>query len=61
LTSPPELFNFIDILKKKKQSGKKKVIVLYPDPPLGANEIGVLNELDNEISFVTPVQLSSMI
>ena len=56
LTSPPELFNFLDIKKLKDQKGKR-VLVLYPDPPLGNEELNLLNELDEDISFVTPIML----
>lgn len=54
LSSPPELFNFIDINNLKKKN-KKEIIILYPDPPLGIEELNVLNELDESIKFVTPI------
>jgi hypothetical protein len=56
LTSPPELFNFIDLAKLKREEGKP-VLVLYPDPPLGAEELRLLNEIDEHIIFTTPVML----
>jgi TIR domain len=56
LTWPPELFNYLDILKLKKQ-GKKTVLVLYPDPPLGNEELKLLNEIEDDITFTTPVML----
>lgn len=55
LSSPPELFNFLEF-KKANENGKK-LVVLYPDPPLGVEELLVLNELDPEISFITPINL----
>jgi hypothetical protein len=60
LTSPPELFNFIDINKKKKDY-RKRLVVLYPEPPLGAEELKILNELDPEIRFITPILLPMLI
>lgn len=54
LSSPPELFNFIDINNLKKKIDKE-IIILYPDPPLGIEELNVLNELDESIKFVTPI------
>ena len=54
LSSPPELFNFIDINNLKKKMGKD-IIILYPDPPLGIEELNVLNEFDESIKFVTPI------
>ena len=56
LTSPPELFNFLDI-KKMKDQKNKRILVLYPDPPLGNEELQLLNELEKDISFVTPIML----
>ena len=54
LSSPPELFNFIDINNIKKKANKK-IVVLYPDPPLGIEELNILNELDDSIKFLTPI------
>ncbi|MEP6465238.1 MAG: toll/interleukin-1 receptor domain-containing protein [Parafilimonas sp.] len=58
LTSPPELFNFLDI-KRLKNEKNKKILVLYPDPPLGNEELKLLNELDKGITFTTPTMLPS--
>lgn len=60
LASPPELLNYIDIYKLKKQT-KSKVIVLYPEPPLGIEELELLNEIDDTIIYLTPIQISSNI
>ncbi|MCD9576331.1 toll/interleukin-1 receptor domain-containing protein [Flavobacterium soyae] len=57
LTSPPELFNFLDI-KKYKIGLSKKLIMLYPDPPLGIEELNILNELDEDVEFTTPINLN---
>ena len=56
ITSPPELFNYIDLYKMK-LTEKKKLIVLYPEPPLGAEELRILNDIDKDIKFVTPIYL----
>lgn len=56
LTSPPELFNFLDI-KEYKNNLDKKLIMLYPDPPLGIEELNILNELDDDVEFTTPINL----
>ena len=60
LTSPPELFNYIDIYKKKAESNNK-LIILYPEPPLGAEELKILNEIDKDIKFITPILLPTLI
>jgi hypothetical protein len=59
ITSPPELFNYIDIFKKK-QLSKKRIVVLYPEPPLGAEELKILNEIDKDIIFITPILLPTL-
>lgn len=59
ITSPPELFNYIDIYKKKKES-KLRLVVLYPEPPLGAEELKILNEIDKDIKFITPINLPTI-
>lgn len=59
ITSPPELFNYIDLYKMK-LSGKKKLIVLYPEPPLGVEELRILNDIDKDIEFVTPIYLPTL-
>jgi len=60
ITSPPELFNYIDIYKKKRES-QLKLIVLYPEPPLGLEELKILNEIDTDIQFITPILLPTLI
>lgn len=63
LSKAPELFNYIDIEKFKSVNVKetKDLIVLYPEPPLGIEEINLLNDVDNKIKFLTPVQLPNYI
>lgn len=61
LSSPPELFNFLDILTIKDKTTGKDFIVLYPDPPLGIDELKVLDDMRNNIKFLTPIQLSTLI
>nr|WP_293294697.1 hypothetical protein [Allomuricauda sp.] len=58
ISSPPELFNFIDINNLKKETNKE-IVVLYPDPPLGIEELNVLNDIDESIKFVTPITFNS--
>lgn len=60
ISSPPELFNFIDLGKTKTKS-KKKRIVVYPDPPLGTEELNVLSELDSKTKFITPITFSEIV
>ena len=59
LSSPPELFNYLDIYKKKKGS-KGQLVVLYPEPPLGAEELNVLNQIDAKVKFITPILLPTI-
>ncbi len=58
LTSPPELFNYIDIERiKLKLEVNKEILVIYNDPPLGTEELNVLNDIDPKIHFTTPSHL----
>lgn len=59
ITSPPELFNYIDIYKRKEEI-KQRLVVLYPEPPLGAEELKILNEIDKDIDFITPILLPTL-
>lgn len=62
LPKAPELFNYIDIEElKKNKDYKDELIVLYPEPPLGIEEIMLLNDIDKKINFITPVQLATFI
>jgi len=59
ITSPPELFNYIDLYKMKRTENTK-LIVLYPEPPLGAEELRILNDIDKDIKFITPIYLPTL-
>ena len=60
-TSPPELFNFLDITKFRKTKNNQPVLVMYPDPPLGNEELRLLNEIDENITFITPIMLPKLV
>jgi len=58
LPKAPELFNYIDIENLKKENKEvKSLIVLYPDPPIGIEELSLLNDVDKNIKFITPLLL----
>jgi hypothetical protein len=59
ITTPPELFNFIDFFKQK-SSKIQSLVVLYPEPPLGNEELRMLNELDKDVKFITPILLPTV-
>ncbi|MCK9613621.1 MAG: toll/interleukin-1 receptor domain-containing protein [Bacteroidales bacterium] len=59
ITTPPELFNYIYI-HKKKDTAKGQLVILYPEPPLGAEELKLLNEIDKDIKFITPILLPTL-
>lgn len=62
LPKAPELFNYIDIEKfKEEKKGVKSLIVLYPDPPIGIEEVSLLNDVDKRIKFITPLLLPTYI
>lgn len=60
ISSPPELFNFIDFGKSRLKN-KRTNIVVYPDPPLGIEELNILSELDPKTKFITPIMFSEII
>jgi hypothetical protein len=60
LTNSPELFNFIQLKKQGLSKGENFGLVIYPDPPLGSEEIQILNDLDSDFVFVTPLTLPSI-
>jgi hypothetical protein len=57
LPSSPELFNYVDILRLKRKKRLKKIYILYPDPPLGEEELSLLNDIDKGVVFLTPILL----
>lgn len=59
ISSPPELFNYLDIFQKM-QGNKKRIVVIYPEPPLGQEELQVLNDIDKNIQFFTPILLPTI-
>lgn len=62
LPKAPELFNYIDIENLKDENKKvKSLIVLYPDPPIGIEELSLLNDVDKKIKFITPLLLPTYI
>lgn len=62
LENAPELFNYIDIKKlQDKKKDSKDILVIYPDPPLGTEELRVLNDIDQNIQFITPSLIHKVI
>jgi hypothetical protein len=60
LTTSPELFNFIQLKKKGLDKGENFGLVIYPDPPLGSEEMEILIQLDSDFVFITPLTLPSI-
>jgi len=60
LSTSPELFNFIQLKKKGLNQGEEYSLVIYPDPPLGSEEMEILNQLDDAFVFITPLTLPSI-
>ena len=51
IANSPELFNYVDIIRLQKERNLKKLYILYPDPPLGIEEIQLLNDIDGEVEL----------
>jgi len=60
LSTSPELFNFIELKKHGLQKNEEFGLVIYPDPPLGSEELDLLGQLDNDFVFITPLTLPSI-
>lgn len=60
LTVTPELFNFIQLKESGISGNEKYGLVIYPDPPLGSEEMEVLNKFDDNFIFITPLTLPSI-
>lgn len=50
----PELLNLVQYWQENKQ--REDTLIMYPDPPLGDNEINVLNLVNSNIKAWTPSQ-----
>lgn len=62
LPKAPELFNYIDIENfKEDKEDVKSLVVLYPDPPIGIEELSLLNDVNKKIKFITPLLLPTYI
>lgn len=57
LSNPPELFDFIKLKGKGYAKNGQRSVVIYPDPPLGTEELNLLEKLDNSFFFITPLSL----
>lgn len=51
LSYPPELFSLVQTIDEKEN------IVVYPDPPLGSDELTLLKRYKKDLQFVTPTLL----
>lgn len=60
LSTSPELFNFIQLKQKRFSKDETIALVIYPDPPLGSEEMEILNQLDDNFVFITPLTLPSI-
>jgi len=61
LSTSPELFNFIQLKAQGLNEGENFGLVVYPDPPLGSEEMEILNKLDGNFIFITPLTLPLII
>jgi len=61
LTTSPELFHFIKLKQIHDIEGREFSIFIYPDPPLGSEEIDLLNQMDDRFVFITPLTLPSIV
>ena len=53
----PELLHFEGLLRYIEKEKLQHITVIYPDPPLGYEEVQLLNNVNKNIRFVTPLTL----
>ena len=62
----PELFTILQLREEEKKKGNgagsadSTKYILYPDPPLGAEEIQLLEDLSPDMRFITPTMLPAV-
>lgn len=61
LSSSPELYTFVQLKEKIKNPDKEFHLSIYPDPPLGSEEMQILNEMNDDFHFITPIVLPSLL
>ncbi|MEM9856505.1 MAG: toll/interleukin-1 receptor domain-containing protein [Bacteroidota bacterium] len=61
LSNFPELFSIVGIKEQLEEQKKPAGIIMYPDPPLGNEELRILNRMDERLMFITPLQLSTFL
>lgn len=57
LAYPPELLTVLAYRSELRKSGRSLGRYIYPDPPLGSEELEWLRELDPDIELITPTLL----
>jgi len=60
LSTSPELFTLVQLKKEGLSKGIKFGLVIYPDPPLGSEEMELLNDMDDDYFFITPLTLPTI-
>jgi hypothetical protein len=60
ISTAPELFNFVRLKERGLIEKEEFVLVVYPDPPLGTEETDILNKVDDNFLFITPLMLPSI-
>lgn len=61
LSNSPELYSFVQLKEDKKSSERDFHLTIYPDPPLGSEEMEVLNKMNDNFHFITPIALPSIL
>jgi hypothetical protein len=56
LASPPEL---LTLLRKATEDETRGDVVIYPDPPITAEEIELLDDVISGINYITPTMLAA--
>ncbi len=57
ISQPPELITLLNIQQTAESLQNQANLVLYPDPPLGDEELDLLSEFAPKLTFTTPIYI----
>lgn len=57
LSNSPELFDLVHLKRLMEEDDVDNCVVLYPEPPLGTEELLLLTDSESKIVFITPAFL----
>jgi SLOG-like protein/TIR domain-containing protein len=59
LTTAPEVLTCLNLIRDNKCNPEQDEVLLYPDPPLGSEEVEVLSSLSGKLALTTPTAIGA--